>query len=149
MDSLIRPLSAGDRDGLARLCHDHARFERADDPSEGFVDRLLARLLTPEPDVWCWLVQAEGALVGYMTCSREFAFRDAGDYLHMDCLYLDPQFRGRGIGKALIAQAVTKARELGIPVVRWQTPMWNTDAIRFYEALRARGEHLVQLTVGV
>lgn len=69
--------------------------------------------------------------------------------MHLDCLYLDPPFRGRGLGSRLIAQAATGARHHGLTAVRWQTPSWNTDAIRLYERLGAHGEPLTRLTYDV
>ncbi|HEY5834271.1 GNAT family N-acetyltransferase [Streptomyces sp.] len=141
----IRPLrGASDRDALERLCRDHARYERAGELSGEFADRLLARLTSPHPDVWCWFAEADGAPVGYMTCSLEARWLD-GAYLHLDCLYLDPPFRGRGLGSRLIAHAATAARDRGLAAVRWQTPDWNSDAIRLYERVGAHGEPLTQL----
>lgn len=119
--------------GLARLCEAHARYERLDPPEQGFTHRLAKVWFTVDPVAWCWLAELPGGvLAGYLSCSMEFGVRE-GQYLHLDCLYVDEAYRGRGIGAALLAQVGEDARQRDISVVRWQTPEWNTGAIRFYQ----------------
>ncbi len=76
-------------------------------------------------------------LLGYATCVPEFATWAGAEYLHMDCLYLRPGHRGRGIGRALIDAVAAHAAALGLPEVQWNTPDWNDGAIRFYDRLGA------------
>jgi Acetyltransferase (GNAT) family/SnoaL-like domain len=76
-------------------------------------------------------------VIGYATCTTEFATWSAGEYLHMDTLYIDDAYRNHGTGRLLMNAITTHASHLGLSEVQWQTPDWNTDAIRFYERIGA------------
>nr|WP_052478408.1 GNAT family N-acetyltransferase [Kibdelosporangium sp. MJ126-NF4]CEL18131.1 putative acetyltransferase [Kibdelosporangium sp. MJ126-NF4]CTQ90640.1 putative acetyltransferase [Kibdelosporangium sp. MJ126-NF4] len=145
--SMIRRVQAEDVMEIERLCRAHAVYEKAQQQAAGFASRLMSQLLAESPRVWGWVVPADDGLIGYMTCSREYGFHDGGDYVHMDTLYLDQERRGAGIGAQLIAHAVADATEWGLTKVRWQTPSWNSPAIRFYERVGAIGVHVDQLMI--
>jgi ribosomal protein S18 acetylase RimI-like enzyme len=147
MVEVIRPARPDDLPGVARLCADHAAYEKADPPPSDLVERLGA-LFVADPRATCYVVESPaGLLVGYATCIVEFDPIMATSFLHMDCLYLDEPYRGRGLGRRLIEQLVRHAADLGIETVRWQTPPWNVDAIGFYERLGATGTASVQYSV--
>jgi len=55
----------------------------------------------------------------------------------MDCLYLQPAYRGRGIGWEMMRAVARQAHELGCAFIEWQTPAWNETAARFYANLGA------------
>lgn len=54
--------------------------------------------------------------------------------------------RGRGIGRALMEVIARHARLWGIAQLEWQTPVWNTSAIAFYERLGGSGADKVRFT---
>jgi ribosomal protein S18 acetylase RimI-like enzyme len=141
---LIRAVRPADLPELVRLCAEHAAYERADPPAPGLAARLATAFAGP--DRWGLVADADG-LVGYATVSREYDL-DLGWYAHMDCLYLDGAWRDRGIGARLLAAVRAGAAERGLRTVRWQTPDWNTDAIRFYDR-RGGGTPMTQLTLAV
>ena len=85
-------------------------------------------------------------LVGYASCVREFDADQGADFLHLDCLYLDPPQRGAGIGGRLMTRVAAHARLHGCDTVRWQTPVWNADAVRFYERQGVVGIAATQFT---
>ncbi|ALG06186.1 hypothetical protein AOZ06_03935 [Kibdelosporangium phytohabitans] len=145
--SMIRRVRADDVTEFERMCRAHAVYEKAAQQEAGFAGRLMAQMLDGSPRVWGWVVPGDNGLIGYMTCSREYAYLDGGDYVHMDTLYLDEGSRGAGIGAKLIAHAAADALERGIAKVRWQTPSWNAPAIRFYERIGAIGVQVDQLMV--
>jgi GNAT superfamily N-acetyltransferase len=83
------------------------------------------------------VAEADGAIAGYATCTRDFSTWRAAEYLHMDCLYVAPGFRNAGIGGEMMRALSRHAGALGCATVEWQTPAWNADAVRFYERLGA------------
>ena len=144
LTAVLRPVRPADLDQVVRLCADHAAYERADPPPDGLAARLAEAWAGP--DRWCLVVDAgDGRLVGYAGCAREYNL-ELGDYAHLDCLYLDQAWRNRGIGARLVAAVRAEAAARGLRTVRWQTPDWNGDAIRFYDR-RAAGIPTVQLTL--
>ena len=151
MADRIRPASPADLPELVRLCAAHAHYERADPPAADLATRLGERIFAPDPRVWCLVVEADDqrSLAGYASCVREFDAAQVVDFLHMDCLYLDPRQRGGGIGTRVMHRLAAHARALRLGSVRWQTPTWNVDAVRFYERLGATSVNATQCTVTV
>jgi GNAT superfamily N-acetyltransferase len=135
----IRRAVETDLDAIVRLCAEHAAYERSTlDPVA--VRRLLpSYLFGATPRARCLIVEADGAAAGYATHSREFSTWRAAEYLHMDCLYIREPFRGTGIGTQMMQRIAHHARSLGCDFIEWQTPSWNTDAIRFYDRAGAVG----------
>ena len=58
--------------------------------------------------------------------------------MFLEDLYVRDQYRAKGIGKALLAQVASIARQQNCFGVRWQVLDWNTPAIEFYKGLGAR-----------
>ena len=132
----IREIQPEELDELIQLCAEHAAFERAEYDSIGKADRLRQFLFEPSPRLYCLVVQTPaGSLVGYATFAFEFSTWDAGEYLHVDCLYLRPEARCRGLGWAIAKRIGQLALDLGATGIQFQTPTFNTQAIRLYQAL--------------
>jgi GNAT superfamily N-acetyltransferase len=68
-------------------------------------------------------------------------------YLHMDCIYLEPPYRANGIGTWIMGMLVDYSKKLGIEQIQWQTPTWNSDAMKFYNSLGAKGKEKVRYTL--
>ena len=134
---VIRPVEAGDLDSVIRLCADHAAYEKSAVQLDGKTDLLSRVIFSAEPRLWCFVAEADGAIAGYATCTRDFSTWRAAEYLHMDCLYVAPGFRNAGIGGEMMRALSRHAGALGCATVEWQTPAWNADAVRFYERLGA------------
>ena len=136
----VRPARPEDLPHIAALAAEHAAYEKASPPPAD-LDRRLERLLfgpaTP-PRLSCFVAELDGgAPIGYASCAPEVSTWDGVEYLHMDCLFLRDGHRGLGIGPLLMRAVVDEARARGLAQVQWQTPPWNTDAIRFYDRLGA------------
>jgi GNAT superfamily N-acetyltransferase len=127
----IRRVGGEDVEALLGLLAEHAAFERAPAPPVQAAT-LAAALSGPRPALMAWLACAGGQALGYLSATRDFSTWRGRPYLHMDCLYLRPQARGRGLGARLLAAVCRHAREQGIDQMQWQTPDWNHPAERFY-----------------
>ncbi|MEO1715245.1 MAG: GNAT family N-acetyltransferase, partial [Bacteroidota bacterium] len=64
-----------------------------------------------------------------------FSTWDAEYYVYLDCLYLEPQTRGQGIGTQIMEEVKAFARAEDCSVIQWQTPDFNEKAIRFYQKI--------------
>ncbi|MFJ9592553.1 GNAT family N-acetyltransferase [Streptomyces virginiae] len=135
---VIRRARVGDLPRLVELIHEHVAYEKSAPRPADLASRLGPRLFAEDSRLWVLLAEtSDGVVAGYAACSAEFAFWDARDHLHMDCLYLAAEARGQGLGAALMDGVAELARELGLEQVQWQTPDWNEGAIRFYDRLGA------------
>jgi GNAT superfamily N-acetyltransferase len=134
---VIRPATARDVDAIIALCAEHAAYERAAVTVCSQPALLRDALFAVPPRLWCLVVETRGTLVGYATYTREFSTWQATDYLHVDCLYLQPSVRGAGIGAGMMDRIAVHAHILGCDEIQWQTPVWNVRAMRFYDRLGA------------
>jgi GNAT superfamily N-acetyltransferase len=122
---------------LVDLCAAHAAYERASYQPRGKAERLAELLLSDNAPINCWLVERNGTTVGYVTFMKQFSTWDAAPYLYLDCLYLDEEVRGQGVGTVVMARLAHEAGRLGCRSAQWQTPEFNDGAIRFYQSLGA------------
>jgi GNAT superfamily N-acetyltransferase len=134
----IRACIPADLEALVALCADHAAYERAAYDKTGKLTGLRQLLFSDTPGLFCLIVAAEdGEPVGYASYTFEYSTWSAARFLYLDCLYLVPEYRGLGIGNAVMQRIVAIAREQGCVNVQWQTPDFNEGAIRFYRRLGA------------
>ncbi len=126
-----------DLDALVALCAEHAEYEQARFENTGQRERLTDAFFGPLPRLLGWTVGEPTSLLGYATATVDFSTWSAMRYLHMDCLYVRADARGRGLGQLLLGAVRDAAAVRGIREVQWQTPQWNTDAQRFYQRFGA------------
>ncbi|MET8507052.1 GNAT family N-acetyltransferase [Streptomyces sp. NPDC004787] len=137
--AVVRPARPEDLPRVAELAAEHAAYEKAAPPRPDLAEALGPLLFgAPEPRLRCLVAELpDGSLAGYATCAPEVSTWAAAEYLHMDCLYLTESARGHGLGALLMSAVRAEARALGLAHVEWQTPDWNTSAMRFYARLGA------------
>jgi GNAT superfamily N-acetyltransferase len=135
MSARITIRSAGLRDisEVCRLIADHALYEKAAVDREATKLRLDSEMRSESPRVRIWIaVDEKDIACGYASATIDFSTWTAVPYLHMDCLYVDQDCRGSGIGSLLLQRLKEFAREAGINEIQWQTPDWNRRARDFY-----------------
>ena len=132
---LIRPALAGDVPALNTLIHELAEFERlplvvteADLLRDGFGESPKFRALVAEWD---------GQAAGYALFFDYYSTFEGRAGLFLEDLYVRDQYRGKGIGKALLTRVASVAHQQNFFGVRWQVLDWNTSAIEFYKSLGA------------
>lgn len=137
MKTAVRPVELRDLPNLIPLCRSHAEYEGADYKENGQVDRLQRALFGDYPVLFAWVVDTGERLVGYLSATRDFATWPADFFIHMDCLYLDEEFRGKGLGYELMQALVRFARVQGCDLIQWQTPPANERGMAFYKRIGA------------
>lgn len=137
MEYLIRSFEEGDIAQLIELCKQHAAYERVDYDVKDKAFLLHSALLSPTPALYCWVVVSDQMIVGYVTYTFDFSTWDAKYYLHLDCIFIKENFRSLGIGEVLIKRLIIIAKERDCINIQWQTPVFNTRAIKFYERIGA------------
>lgn len=132
----VRPAQVGDAQALATLCRAHAAFEELPYQADGHASRLAQALENAQ--LHAWVAERNGNIVGYASATLDFSTLCARTFVHLDCLYLDPEARNRALGSALMAAVAEFGRRQGCCDMQWQTPAWNEGALRFYDRSGAR-----------
>ena len=83
------------------------------------------------------LARLNGEPVGFALFFHNFSTFTGKTGLYLEDLFVDPEYRGRGIGRALLTHLAGIARQRGCPRFEWTVLNWNTPAIDFYKRLGA------------
>ena len=90
----------------------------------------------------------EDELLGFATSRPEFSTWDAAYYLHLDCLCLRPELRGRSVSRRVVSAIGHEAPRPGHGRIQWQTPIFNTNIIAFHRRLGATKKNKVRFYLG-
>jgi GNAT superfamily N-acetyltransferase len=140
MDYLISTCREEDLSAVVLLCANHAAYERAAYDPTGKEERLKQLLFGDSPRLFCIVVVSNDKIVGYATYSFDYSTWDAARFLHLDCLYLEPGYRGFNIGERIMWQLAELAEKSDCINMQWQTPDFNEGAIKFYHRIGASGK---------
>jgi len=133
----IRFVKQIDLEELVNLCESHALYEKADFSKEGIKEKLQKHLFEQTPALYCLVVELNSKLIGYATYMKQFSTWDANFYVYMDCLFLNEKSRGLGLGEKLMNTIKEESIKLGCDLIQWQTPTFNSGAIKFYNRIGA------------
>jgi GNAT superfamily N-acetyltransferase len=137
MACLIRPARAGDEDTIFSLLHALAQYEKLLDKFH-ITKAVIARdYLGAQPLIQCDLAFAGDSAVGIAAWYWTYGTFDAKRGVYLEDLFVPPQFRGKGYGKALLAHLAKTAVKSGGGKVEWSVLPWNKPSIDFYEGLGA------------
>ncbi len=100
--------------------------------------KLNESLFGPRPYAEVIMAELSGVPVGFALFFHNFSTFLAKPGLYLEDLFVEPEARGHGVGKALLAHLAKLAVERDCGRLEWWVLDWNEDAIRFYEALGAR-----------
>lgn len=132
---LIRPATPSDVPEILRLIRDLAVYERLEAMAVGTDATLRQSLFGPQPAAEAILAEVEGRAVGFALFFTTFSTFLCKPGIHLEDLFVEPQHRGAGIGKALLRHLARLAVERGCGRLEWNVLDWNTPSIRFYESL--------------
>ncbi len=131
----IRPAQASDVPTLNTLIHEFAEFEHL--PVAASEASLLRDGFGEAPKFRVLMAEWDGQPAGYALFFDYYSSFEGRPGLFLEDIYVRDQYRGKGIGKALLVGVASAAREKNCFGVRWQVLDWNTPAIDFYKSLGA------------
>ncbi len=133
----IRPAETADVPVIADLIRGLARFEKLEREVTLTEDLLAVGLFGPRPYAEAVLAEEDGRPVGFALFFHNFSTFLARPGIYLEDLFVLPDHRGHGIGRALLAHLARLAVERGCGRLEWAVLDWNSDAIGFYERLGA------------
>jgi GNAT superfamily N-acetyltransferase len=135
---MIRPATIADTPTIARLIRALAEYERLSQEVVFDEGRLREHLFGPRPLAEALLAEAAGEVIGFALFFHNYSTFAGKPGIYLEDLFVEPQHRGRGHGKALLRTVARLALERGCGRLEWSVLNWNEPAIRFYRSLGAR-----------
>jgi GNAT superfamily N-acetyltransferase len=134
---MIRPATVADTPTIARLIRALAEYERL--AHEVVLDegRLREHLFGSRPFAEVLLAEEADTVVGFALIFHNYSTFLGKPGLYLEDLFVLPEQRGRGHGKALLVALARLAVERGCGRLEWSVLNWNEPALRFYRALGA------------
>lgn len=149
MEHVIRKCQTSDLSSLVELCKKHSDYEQAPYNPTGKRELLMRVIFSDRPKLFCYVIESHGHLAGYFTYTFDVATWDARVFLHLDCLYLEPEFRGYGIGALVFHRLKVIAKQHDCVSIQWQTPIFNKRAIMFYNRIGGIGKEKVRFFIDI
>jgi GNAT superfamily N-acetyltransferase len=138
-DSLnIRPGQPGDAEVLVNLIRELAVYEKLEMYAQATPEALRQHLFGPQPYAETLVAEVGAEAVGFALYFPTFSTFRGQPGLYLEDLFVRPAYRGRGIGKALMATVARVTIERGFGRLEWSVLDWNAPAIGFYRKLGAQ-----------
>jgi GNAT superfamily N-acetyltransferase len=134
---LIRPATPADVPLIQQFIRDLAEYERSPESAVATQEDLLRDGFGPNPKYRCIIAEWEGTPAGFAFFFYNYSTWQGKPALHLEDLFVKPDFRGKGIGKSLLLHLAKIAVAENCGRFQWQVLDWNTPAIDFYKSLGA------------
>jgi GNAT superfamily N-acetyltransferase len=134
---VIRPAQAGDIPVIHQLIRDLASYERSLHEVTATEQDLAAALLASRPALFAHVAEEDGRVVGFALWFLNYSTWGGRHGIYLEDLYVAPESRGHGHGRALLAELARICVERGYGRLEWWVLDWNSPARGFYESLGA------------
>ena len=135
----IRHAEPADVPAIVDLIRELAAFEKLEHLMRATPQTLGPHLFGENPVAEALVAQADGKVVAFALFFTNFSTFLAQPGLYLEDLYVQPAWRGQGVGKALLQRLGAMAVERGCGRFEWSVLDWNAPAIGFYRTLGAAG----------
>lgn len=133
----IRPAIIEDARLLTTLIHELAEYEHLRHETSVLEGDIARDGFGPAPKFRALVAEWDGRVAGYALFFEFYSTFQGRAGLFLDDIYVRPEFRQHGIGKALLAHVAGIAWKERYFCIRWEVLDWNTPAIDFYRKLGA------------
>ena len=137
-DFEIRPARVDDVPVILELIRDLATYERAPDEVTATEEQLVDVLFGKRPAAEVLLAFEGKSPVGFAVFFFNFSTWLGRPGLYLEDLFVKPEKRGKGYGRALLVDLAKIARDRGCGRMEWAVLNWNDPAIQFYRKLGAK-----------
>ena len=134
----IRPADVEDVPLILNLIKGLAEYEKLSHEVVATEETLRLTLFGEHPAAEILIGEWDGTAAGFALFFHNYSTFLARPGIYLEDLFVWPEYRGRGIGKALLLRLVAIARQRGCGRVEWSVLDWNEPSIQFYKALGAK-----------
>jgi GNAT superfamily N-acetyltransferase len=135
-DFTIREATPDDVDDLVRLVRELALYEKEPDAATATPDHFREALFPAQgsPAAYAHVAERDGRVVGMAIWFVSFSTWTGRHGIWLEDLFVEPQQRGLGIGKAFLVRPAQVCLERGWTRFEWWVLDWNTPSIEFYRS---------------
>ena len=134
----IRPATSADLPLIAQLIRDLAEYEKLADDVRFDQVVLGQKLFGPRPYAEVLIGEIDGQPQAFALFFHNFSTFEGRPGIYLEDLFVRPEARGSGLGKALLAHLAALTIERDCARLEWSVLDWNAPAIGFYQKLGAR-----------
>lgn len=138
MAATARPATSADLPLIAALIRELAEYERLSHAVRFDESELERNLFGDNPAAEVLIGELEGEPQGFALFFQNFSTFEGKPGIYLEDLFVRPEARSKGLGKALIAGVAALALQRGCARFEWAVLDWNTPSIEFYRSLGAQ-----------
>ena len=139
MNLNIRELKETDKDRWLELWAGYLEFYKSNLSPEQ-TEFTWKRLINNEQKMYGFVAENESGVVGFTHCLFRPSTWTETDYCYLEDLFVDPNIRGKGVGRALMNRVVELAKEKNSKRVYWTTQEFNKTARVLYDSITSVSE---------
>ena len=117
-----------------------AEYEKLLDEVDASEADVAAALFGDRPRAFCDIALADGAPVGFALWFYNYSTFRGRHGIYLEDLFVVPQARGLGAGKALLRRLAQRCQDEGLARLEWSVLDWNAPSIAFYDSLGASAQ---------
>ena len=134
---MIRRVTEADVPAVVELVHALARYEKAPEQCHLTEPQLREALFGESPAVFGHVAEVDGEIVGFSLWFLNFSTWEGVHGIYLEDLFVRPEHRGSGLGKALLQELARECARRGYARLEWSVLDWNEPSINFYKAAGA------------
>jgi len=132
---VIRTATPRDVAAIVEMTHELAEFEHAADECTVTEKQMTAALFGDTPTVHGHVAEVDGEIAAMALWFVNFSTWDGVAGIYLEDLFVRPDFRRRGLARALLAALAGECVDHGYTRLSWAVLNWNVDAIALYDGL--------------
>ena len=138
MSLAIRAAAPVDSTLIFDLVRELAEYEKLDSEVDATTKAIAAALFSAQPRLFCDIAEWDGEAAGFAVWFLNFSTFRGRHGIYVEDLFVRPAFRGKGIGKALMARLAKRCVDDGLSRLEWAVLDWNAPSIDFYRSIGAQ-----------
>ncbi|RAK57967.1 GNAT family N-acetyltransferase [Phenylobacterium deserti] len=137
MSVTVRAASLADASLIYQFVRDLADYEKLLHEVDATQADIRRDLFGEAPRAFCDIAEADGQPVGFALWFYNYSTFRGRHGIYLEDLFVRPQARGAGAGKALLRRLAQRCVEEGLARLEWAVLDWNAPSIAFYDSLGA------------
>ena len=133
----IRPATEQDIELILHFVRELAIYEKAEEEAKATPEHIRRTLFCANPAVFGLICEVDGKAVGFAVYFFNFSTWQGQHGLYLEDLYVTPDARGHGAGKALLQRLAQIALDKHCGRFEWSCLDWNEPSLKFYDSLGA------------